>query len=126
MSQTLDEACDRFTAWLDSQVSAAATGSASDYLEVAPASTFWLGRLASEEDVRNNVLGDRAERLDPCAIGIRVRPAGPAPWRFTADVSMRAWVKEDEAIREHADKPWRRLSEVTATVPVVVEGSINS
>ena len=45
-------------------------------LDVDPASTFWLGRLASEDHVFASQLGDRAERLDPCAIGLRVRPSG--------------------------------------------------
>src|SRR3712207_7065247 len=55
------------------------SGDGADRLAVAPASTFWMGRLATEEEVINSALGQRAERLEPCAIGLRFRPTGEGP-----------------------------------------------
>ena len=89
-TQSFDTACERFVRWLDQRVIATGRGDEMDRLDVDPASTFWLGRLASEDEVRRNPIGERAERLDPCAIGIRLRPVKPAPWTFTASVTLRA------------------------------------
>ncbi len=72
--QTFTDAATHFTAWLDRQVTIAGRGDGTDRLAVAPASTFWMGRLATEEEVMNSALGQRAERLEPCAIGLRLRP----------------------------------------------------
>jgi hypothetical protein len=119
--QSFDDACRNFVGWLDHRVLAAARGDDTDRLEVEPASTFWLGRLASEEEVQQNPLGDRAERLDPCAIGIRLRPSDPPPWQFTVTATARAWVKEDDA--DAAGKgAWRRLDSVTVPIDVAEVG----
>jgi hypothetical protein len=118
--QSLDEACLRFVAWLDGRVLAAGRGDETEHLDVEPGSTFWLGRLASEEEVKQNPLGDRAERLDPCAIGVRLRPAGPRPWTVTATVSLRAWIKEPKDQAEDPDRPWRRLERITVPVTLTL------
>lgn len=118
-SQTFGMACANFVRWLDQRVLTAGRGDDLDQLEVDPASTFWLGRLASEAEVMQNPLGDRAERLDPCAIGIRLRPSGPGPWSLTATVSMRAWVHEGKAAADPA-KPWRRLDAVTVVASITL------
>jgi hypothetical protein len=118
--QSFGTACERFVRWLDQRVLAAGRGDEMDRLDVAPASTFWLGRLASEEEVRQNPLGDRAERLDPCAIGIRLRPAGHGPWAFTANVALRAWVKEDKATSPNPGQPWRRSDRIAMPITVTL------
>ena len=119
-SQSFETACERFVRWLDQRVIAAGRGDEMDRLDVEPASTFWLGRLASEEEVRQNPLGDRAERLDPCAIGIRLQPAEPGPWTLTATVSLRAWVKEDKADSSDPGLPWRRTDRVARPISVTL------
>jgi Helicase conserved C-terminal domain len=93
-AQAFAEACERFVGWLDARVTAAGRGDDTERLDVDPSATFWLGRLASEEWVRRSDLGDRVERLDPCAIGLRMKPSGPGPWTLTARVELRAWVKD--------------------------------
>jgi hypothetical protein len=118
--QSFDEACSRFVAWLDHRVLVAGRGDETDRLEVDPASTFWLGRLAPEEEVLQNPMGDRAERLDPCAIGIRLRPAGPPSWTFTVTVALRAWVKEDGDTSSDPSRPWRRLDPIVVPVDITV------
>jgi hypothetical protein len=119
-AQTFEIACERFVEWLDGRVLVAGRGDETDRLDVDPSATFWIGRLASEEEVEQNPIGDRAERLDPCAIGIRLRPAGAAPWKFTVSVGMRAWIKEDKDASPDPLRPWRRLQPVQADVTLAM------
>ncbi|MGH3220077.1 MAG: hypothetical protein ACRDPY_15460, partial [Streptosporangiaceae bacterium] len=118
--QSFSTASERFVRWLDNRVMAAGRGDELDRLDVDPSSTFWLGRLASEDEVRQNPLGERAERLDPCAIGIRLRPAGPGPWTFTACVALRAWIKEDKAASSCPALPWWRSDRVAVSISVTL------
>lgn len=120
--QSFAEACVRFVDWLDRRVLVAGRGDETDRLDVDPAATFWLGRLASEEEVRNSDLGDRIERLDPCAIGIRLRPTGPAQWSFTARVQLRAWLRDDIKIDSDPERRtrWRRSEVVDELIEVSV------
>lgn len=124
-TQTADEACELFVSWLDRQVTLEGRGDDLERLDVDPASTFWLGRLASEEHVLASQLGDRAERLDPCAIGLRVRPSGDGPWTFTVCAEARAWVKDSRG-PAHPDGPWSRTGLASKTVEVVVPGGTES
>jgi hypothetical protein len=119
-TQSFEEACERFVRWLDGRVIAAGRGDDVNRLDVDPASAFWLGRLASEEDVQQNPIGDRAERLDPCAIGIRLRPTGPPPWILTATAVLRSWVKEDKDLTEDPTRSWRRSERICVSVPLTV------
>jgi hypothetical protein len=112
--QTLDEACVRFVDWLDRKVIAAGRGDGHDRLDVAPASTFWLGRLATEDEVRVNAVSDRSERLDPCAIGVRIRPAKGPSWSMSVTVRARAWLRDDKA------KDWWRSEPVEEVVTILV------
>lgn len=113
VSQTLVEACERFVGWLDSRVTATGRGDGQDHLDVNPAGTFWLGRLAAEETVLASALGDRGERLDPCAIGVRFRPRGLGPWTIDVTVRLRAWV-------QNIDKSWSKLDPIEQHVTVAV------
>jgi hypothetical protein len=114
-TQSFDEACRRFRDWLDLRVLAEGRGDDTDQLDVDPSATFWLGRLASEEEVRSSDIGERAERLDPCAIGIRLRPAVPAPWRFRVNVSLVAWIRVDA---KDAGLPWAKTEPIDTSVDV--------
>lgn len=66
-----------FVGWLFEQAIAQARGDTLQTLQVAPAGRFWLGRIAPQDKVAADRvrLGDRGERLEPCEVGIRVRPA---------------------------------------------------
>jgi hypothetical protein len=116
-TQSFEGACGRFVEWLDGRVMAAGRGDEADRLDVEPSATFWLGRLASEEEVQGNPLGDRGERLDPCAIGMRLRPAAAAPWAVTAIVRLRAWINDGS----DPERPWRRSDPVVLPVTVRME-----
>lgn len=120
-SQSFGEACERFVRWLDNRVLVVGRGDETDRLDVDPSATFWLGRLASEEEVQSNPLGDRAERLDPCAIGIRIRPAGPPPWILQVNATFRAWIKEGPEAAPDPTRLWRRLERITSLSDVTVK-----
>lgn len=96
-NDALYESSWKFVQWLDEQVTAEARGDTVDEMTSEPKATFWLGRLAPEASVANNPLGKRAEKLDPCAIGIRLRPATDGPWTFQVTASFFCWRKVDGA-----------------------------
>jgi hypothetical protein len=120
--QSEEKAREAFVDWLDRRVVAAGRGDGLDRLEVAPSGTFWLGRLACEEEVIKKAADERQERLDPCAIGIRLRPAGPTPWAMTVVVRARAWV-QDPKDGPDPDRRWWRTSLVEETVSVLVDAA---
>ena len=68
------QAAERFVDWLASRVVNDATGTIISELQVDPSGLFWLGRLAPEAEISQSVLGERAERLEPCAVGMRLTP----------------------------------------------------
>src|ERR1039458_1253005 len=84
-SVTAQQATTQLLAWLDQQVRNAGRGDSLNELPVEPKGRFWLGRLASEEAVIESGLGERGERLDPCAVGVRLKPSGNAPWTFVVN-----------------------------------------
>lgn len=118
--QTLGRAADLFVDWLATEVESEGRGDRFERLDVAPSATFWLGRLATEESIRNSPHGERSERLEPCAIGIRLRPAGEAPVRLRVTARARAWI-HDAATDQ--DRPWRRSDPVAVICDVEVTGS---
>ncbi|MEZ5767192.1 MAG: hypothetical protein R3D80_05605 [Paracoccaceae bacterium] len=69
------DAAQKFVGWLEGRIQSAATGSAETTRENDPLASLWLGRLAPAREIANSDLGDRAERLEPCAIGMRLAPA---------------------------------------------------
>lgn len=118
--QSPERANQAFVDWLDRRVVAAGRGDGLQRLDVAPAGTFWLGRLACEDEVRKKAGDERSERLDPCAIGIRLRPADGPPWSMTVTVRARAWVRDPEGGPD-PDERWWRTDLVEEQVVVVVE-----
>jgi hypothetical protein len=65
--------------------------------------------------VAGSALGERGERLDPCATGLRVRPRSISGLRFKVKVSCRAWLRRE-------DKTWRKSDAIREIVEVVVDG----
>src|SRR3954471_7081422 len=102
MTQTEEQASIAFLDWLHEQVVAAGRGDNRDVMPEEPRGSFWLGRLACEAPVQGNQLGARGERLDPCAIDIRVRPKDPTgPWHASIAVRLRTWTRQP-------DGTWRK------------------
>lgn len=89
----LRAACEAFVSWLGKQVVAEGCGAFLDASEFQPAGRFWLGRLAPQDCVIERGGGDRGQRLDPCAMGMRILLKGNGPWDFVARVKARAWLR---------------------------------
>jgi hypothetical protein len=101
-------AAEKFVGWLERRIVTAGRGDADSLLEVEPSGKYWLGRLAPEEDVVERGLGERGERLDPCAIGMRLQPSRPGPWTLTVSVSICAWFRDTNGL-------WHKASDVYRT-----------
>lgn len=102
---------ERFVAWLRARVEEDAIGRLANALTVDPTGRFWLGRLAPRDEIANSPLGDRAERLEPCEVGIRLKlPAGAAR-SFEYEVECVAWRGQNGA--------W------TKTQPIVWTGGLD-
>jgi hypothetical protein len=67
-------AAERFVDYLADKVAADATGSEKATLSFDPCGLFWLGRLAPAAEIALSAMGERAERLEPCSMGLRVAP----------------------------------------------------
>jgi hypothetical protein len=90
-----------FMKWMDQQVLFCARGDNLSTVEVEPRGRFWLGRLASEESVAESGLGDRGERLEPCAVGLRIRPHDDVPWTFQVKIEGCVWMYSDSGWKKH-------------------------
>jgi hypothetical protein len=107
------QAAECFVAWLEEQIVASGRGDDETTLEVEPSGKYWLGRLAPEEYVANMGLGDRGERLEPCAVGVLVRPEGDGHWDFSIRVRMVAWLRGN-------DRHWRKTKCMDKTFTLTV------
>lgn len=108
---------ERFLGWLLENVMREARGDLHQRLKVGPEGRFWLGRLAPEIVVQQSRLGERAERLFPCALGIRVRPSELDGRTLHCTARMAVW----REIADHGDGPDDEKWEKTAPVEVMVD-----
>jgi hypothetical protein len=112
------EAAERFTSWLEAQVLAAARGDDDQTSEHEPRGKYFLGRLASEAGVAAQAtLGERFERMEPCAVGIRLKPDIADFWEFEATATCVAWLRQ-------ADGTWRKSERIVCTVPCRVPAKL--
>lgn len=107
----------RFVRWLRDEAVSAARGDRVQRLPVAPDGRFWLGRLAPDDVVRASRLGERAERLDPCEVGVRVRPTRLDARAIHCQVRMVAWREIPGAEDPDADK-WQKTDPIEVDVDV--------
>lgn len=113
-----DDVKGRFADWLLKEVIADARGDRDTVLQIAPSGRYWLGRLAPEARVIGNPMGDRGERLDPCATGMRIL-LSEMPASFDVRVSVTPW-------RRNAADDWRKLSAATATLSVALHAGVSA
>lgn len=111
-----DASAERFIGWLNRRVTSEGRGDGISTLEVDPSATFWMGTLAPEAVVLARALGDRGERLDPCAVGLRVRPRDAGPWHVDVTVRSTAWRKHDKG----QPKGWTKSAPLEVTEHLVV------
>lgn len=113
----------RFVTWLGRRLLDDARGTSERSLVGAgPSGRFWLGRLSPVAATRASRLGAMAERLDPCAAGVRFRPAAPPGWRFPVRVRAAVWVAVPTPPQPPGGPPpvpeWRKVGPVEVRVEV--------
>lgn len=109
-----ETAQEKFVDWLARRMTLAGRGDCDDVLKVEPSGKYWLGRLQSAEAVAESDWGDRGERLEPCAFGIKVKPRGAGPWCFRVVTSFRVWLWDKSA------KIWKKSGPVCAGFAIKV------
>lgn len=82
-------AAERFVCWLQKRILTDARGEQQERSAVAPTGRYWLGRLGPKDFVTR--LDSRGDRLEPCAIGLRLRPKDSGPWAFLVTVRFCLW-----------------------------------
>lgn len=105
------QASARFLAWLEDRVIADGRGDDEVILDGMRADRFWLGRLGSESAQWKKGLGQRGNRLDPCATGFRFRPARRD---VRVSVSFRIWSREPDV----SPPRWRKSDPIDVEVAV--------
>lgn len=113
-----ETAREKFVDWLARRMTLAGRGDCDDVLKVEPSGKYWLGRLQSAEAVAESDWGDRGERLEPCAFGIKVKPRGAGPWRFRVVTSFRVWLWDKSA------KIWKKTGPVRVGFAIEVPARI--
>ncbi|WDQ00012.1 DEAD/DEAH box helicase [Micromonospora chalcea] len=113
------EAHTRFVRWLDERVTAEGRGDHTETLDVDPAGVFWLGRLAPESAAIARP--GRERRMDPCAIGIRLRPATAGPWAFTVRISACGWYQIANGEGKTPSNKWAKTEVIEVEVPITME-----
>lgn len=110
----------RFLDWMHTRMIEEARGDRLDTAATGPKGLLWLGRLAPEASVINSPLGQRAGVLDPCAIGIRLRPAHSGPWILHLEASFRCWAQQP-------DRTFAKSAPIVVAIDVTVDedGSIS-
>lgn len=112
---SLDQTCSRFLGWLSREITFAGRGDGVQLLDVDPAGRFWLGRLQSVQEAMESGYGERGERLEPCAMGIKIRPSASGPWQLTVKASVRAWLHNKQ------DRKWKKSTAAAAAASIQVE-----
>jgi hypothetical protein len=108
MSQAMDDGA-RFVQWLEGEVIADARGDRLSETATRPADRLWLGRLAPEDAAWKVGKGQRAQRLDPCSMGMTFRPLS---WEWRIEVSFVVWVRQGE--KDHVR--WKKSDRLDVTV----------
>lgn len=111
-------AAERFVTWLEGRAVAEARGDEVTASEGDPTGRFWLGRLGPKDIVTRQ--DERGDRLEPCAIGVRIRPQGRGPWAFEVIVRCKVWFRQ-RAQASAQRWAWTKSSTIECVVPVRVD-----
>ena len=122
--EVAQEHAERFLSWLLGEAVADGRGTRKDRLDVAPKGKFWLGRLAPQERVQHSALGERAERLDPCEVGFRVRPVHLDGRPMRCHVRLVAWREIPGAGQGPGVDKWKKTEAIDVPVEIRLPGAI--
>lgn len=89
------------------------------FSEVNPIGRFWLGRLGPKDFV--TLPDERSDRLEPCAIGLRMKPAHPGPWTFNVVVSFCIWKRSKSEGKRELPWKWDKIGIEPIEVPLSVQ-----
>lgn len=113
------KAAERFVRWLEEQVVSEARGEGVTSSDVNPDGKFWLGRLGPKDFV--TLPDDRQDRLEPCAIGLRIRPRLEGPWSFHTRVTFSFWSRQkSKGGGQRWD--WQKSDPISLEIPISLEG----
>lgn len=113
------EAAECFVTWLEKTVVARARGDDRTEIIGKPSDRFWLGRLAPTTISFRSGGDGRGERLEPCQIGIRLRPATQGPWVAIARVRFVMW-------KRTASGRWTKLNPTACEIRLTIEPKYGS
>jgi hypothetical protein len=104
-------AAERFARLLKDTIIQKACGAEGALAKDKPSDRVWLGRVAPALLAAASGRDSRLERMEPCAIGFRIRPAGAPPWRMSCRASLFLWRRQD-------DKSWSKIGPIKAEFDV--------
>jgi hypothetical protein len=113
------QAAERFVAWLERRVMIEARGDEEHFSQVDPTGRFWLGRLGPKDFVTRP--DERQDRLEPCAIGLRIRPADEFPLSFEVRISSSLWKRRRADDGGSFRWAWDKTEAVVVSLPIIVE-----
>jgi hypothetical protein len=90
------EDCDRFARWLLERVVQAGRGDHLREFGHRPHGRFWIGRLAPQSKSVQAGANETEDRLDPCAIGIRIRPTALDGRQILCRIEAYGWRKHND------------------------------
>jgi len=112
-----------FVGWMLDEVVAEGRGDRMQTLPVAPKGRFWLGRLAPEVVVQNSRLGERSERLEPCEVGVRLRPTEFDGRVAHCSARLVVWSEFDGG-DQPGDPKWRKSEPIEVPADLLTPRSI--
>lgn len=108
------EAATRFVGWLEDRAIIDARGDEFEFSAVDPTGRFWLGRLGPKDVV--TLQDQRGDRLEPCAIGLRICSAR-APINFFVRAQFFLWKRERATQGEHTWQ-WVKSQPLAFELPI--------
>ncbi|WP_211475159.1 helicase C-terminal domain-containing protein [Collimonas humicola] len=112
-------AAERFVEWLKKRVLIEARGDDETSSPVDPTGRYWLGRLGPKDFVTRP--DSRGDRLEPCAIGLRLRPATDGPWIFMVAVRFCLWRRRRSTDESGLRWAYDKTPFIEVKVPVNIE-----
>jgi hypothetical protein len=111
-----EEAAQRFVRWMNDRIVSRASGADRVTSADRPNDRIWLGRLAPTSIAVASGRDSRLERMEPCAIGFRLRTQDEPPWVIRCLSSFFLW-------KRNLDRSWQKLGPVKVSFEAIVPGS---
>jgi hypothetical protein len=113
---------ERFVAWLENRIIREARGDDLTTSAVDPTGRFWLGRLGPKDYV--TLTDDRGDRLEPCAIGLRLKPANEGPWTFRVVSQFCFWKRSRSEGSTGLRWKWDKVSVAPIDLTLTIQDTL--